>query len=213
MPFSQFLPHQEYTKYWDHFYESLPVMPPSSCARYVAQYWMKPNSEFLELGCGSGRDSIWFSTLGHNVTGVDLSEKAIEVCRSQNSAAKFIQADFSNLQFDHLFDVIYSRFTLHSVNDATEAKTIQGVHRLLKPGGLFIVEARSIYDELFGLGTRMSEREWIHDDHYRRFLDLVVFLKNTKAVGLEPKFILMSKGLSPWKEFDPVALRIVFEKK
>ena len=34
--------------------------------------------KILELGCGQGRDCLFFAELGYNVTAIDISEKAID---------------------------------------------------------------------------------------------------------------------------------------
>ena len=40
--------------------------------------YIPKNGKVLDLGCGSGRDSLFFKTLGYNVTAIDGSA---ELCR------------------------------------------------------------------------------------------------------------------------------------
>lgn len=40
-----------------------------------------PPGRALDLGCGQGRNAVWLATLGHDVTGLDLSPVAIEHAR------------------------------------------------------------------------------------------------------------------------------------
>ena len=40
---------------------------------------IKKNSQILEVGCGSGFLSIELAKSGHNVTGIDISEKSINI--------------------------------------------------------------------------------------------------------------------------------------
>ncbi len=37
----------------------------------------------IDLGCGMGNYAIWLTTKGFQVTGIDLSEKAIRLARDQ----------------------------------------------------------------------------------------------------------------------------------
>ena len=37
----------------------------------------------LDLGCGAGRHALFFQSLGHDVTAVDVSPGAIDVCRAR----------------------------------------------------------------------------------------------------------------------------------
>lgn len=188
-------------------------MKPSRFALFAADHWLKQATDILEIGCGNGRDATWFASNGHRVTGLDLSEKAIAACLLQQSAAEFVVGDFSEISIDRRFSVIYSRFTLHSVDDETEAGTLDSVSRHLRPGGRFIIEARTIYDELCGRGERISDREWIHENHYRRFLEPVEFISRAAEFGFIPEYILMSSGLAPWGDQDPVVIRVVFRSQ
>ncbi len=200
--------HRRYEPYWDHFYDGASPMSPTPFAQYAAQFWFPQPTNILELGCGNGRDASWFASRGHAVVGVDLSESAIGACCRQQSGATFQQGDFSKLDLDQKFSVIYSRFTLHSIDAPTESRTLEMVRKHLAPGGRFVVEARTIYDELCGRGTRVSDREWIYENHYRRFLDPVDLLSSAREFGFAPEFILMNRGLALWKDQDPVVIRL-----
>ena len=62
----------------------------------------------LEIGCGTGKNSVWLIKKVKNLTGVDLSDGMLAVARKkiQSDAAEFIQADitapwrFTEKQFD-----------------------------------------------------------------------------------------------------------------
>ena len=43
---------------------------------------MEAGKELIELGCGNGRDSLFFAKNGINVTGIDASETAIDELRN-----------------------------------------------------------------------------------------------------------------------------------
>ena len=204
--------HRQFTTYWDQFYARAPHMKPSSFATSSAERWLSSATSILEIGCGNGRDSLWFSSLGHEVTGVDLSSKAVESCREAKSPATFLNADFSELNLERSFGAVYSRFTLHSIDDEAETRTLDSVARHLQPGGLFLLEARTLHDELCGQGERISDREWIHGNHYRRFLDPVEFLLKARQAGFQPEYMLMSAGLAVWNELDPVVIRLALRR-
>ena len=62
----------------------------------------------LEIGCGTGKNTVWLVNKASHVTGVDLSEGMLKIAKEkvQSAKAEFIQADitkpwnFSKLQFD-----------------------------------------------------------------------------------------------------------------
>lgn len=62
----------------------------------------------LEIGCGTGKNTVWLVKKASHITGVDLSEGMLKIAKEkvQSEKVEFIQADitkawsFSSLQFD-----------------------------------------------------------------------------------------------------------------
>ena len=97
----------------------------------------------LHLQCHFGQDTISLSRLGANVTGVDLSDKAIEsaiqIAIDTNSNAKFICCDIYDLpnHLDQKFDIVYTSYgTIGWLPDLD--KWAKVISKFLKPGGQFI---------------------------------------------------------------------------
>ncbi len=95
----------------------------------------------LEIGCGVGLDLVRFARGGALVTGVDLSETAIDLAQ-KNFKWNHLKADLrvmngEDLEFtDHSFDVVYAHGVLQYTANAS--RMIKEAHRVLKPGGTFI---------------------------------------------------------------------------
>lgn len=97
----------------------------------------------LHLQCHFGQDTISLSRLGANVTGVDLSDKAIEsaiqIAIDTNSNAKFICCDIYDLpnHLDQKFDIVYTSYgTIGWLPDLDQWANV--ISKFLKPGGHFI---------------------------------------------------------------------------
>lgn len=71
------------------------------------------------------------------------------------------------------------------------------------------IEARSIHDDLYGVGEKISENEYIYNDHYRRFMDKKIFISKLKKLGYEIVFEVEGNTLSKTKKSDPTLIRIV----
>ena len=67
--------------HWNEYYkkDGIPSYP-SPFAKYVANQ-LNGEQNILEIGCGNGRDAKFFSAQGHNVTGIDRSNEAIDLCK------------------------------------------------------------------------------------------------------------------------------------
>jgi SAM-dependent methyltransferase len=203
---------RESIQYWDTFYENQHVREPSPFAEFVRANYLQSGRSLLEFGCGNGRDAEYLDRCGLNVTGVDLSETAIQQCIEEIPGGTFIVGDFSELPHPHPFHYVYSRFTLHAVDEPTENRALAGAYEHLKPKGLLFIEVRTILDELCGKGERISDKEWIHDGHYRRFIIPERILGRARKAGFSPEFIHLSRGLARWGDQDPAVLRLVLRR-
>jgi ubiquinone/menaquinone biosynthesis C-methylase UbiE len=101
-----------------------------------------PAGRLLEVGCSTGNDTIQFARLGMEVTGVDITEAAIELIRQRfdlyGMSGDFRVADAEALPFeDNSFDMCYSFGVLHHTPDTAGA--IEELRRVLKPGGKAVV--------------------------------------------------------------------------
>ena len=108
----------------------------------VVQFDRWRDKRVLEIGCGLGTDAINFARAGADYTGVDLTERSIELVQSrfdfENLPGNLQTADAENLPFvDNTFDLIYSHGVLHHTPDTQKA--INEAHRVLKPGGTAMV--------------------------------------------------------------------------
>jgi len=97
-----------------------------------------PGGKLLEVGCSMGNDTIQFARRGMQVSGVDLTEAAIELINKRFAlyglSGDFRVADAEKLPFaDATFDAVYSFGVLHHTPDT--AGSIEEVRRVLKPGG------------------------------------------------------------------------------
>ena len=200
------------TDYWNRYYKNgLCTDQPSPFARYVATL-VEPGRRLVDLGCGNGRDSLFFAAQGLEVMGVDLSDAAIAALQKRGAErARFLCGDFisGELYQPGEYDYAYSRFTLHAVNANQERMLIQTMHRALKPGGKFFIEVRGIHDDLFGKGEPLERNAYFYDNHYRRFLVLNELTDELDNLGFRVEYARESTGFAPYGNDDPPVIRVV----
>ncbi|WP_096029354.1 class I SAM-dependent methyltransferase [Campylobacter lanienae] len=200
--------------YWDEFYKSehREITKPTLFANFIYENYIKDQNiaNLIEFGCGNGRDSLYFAKNNLSVTAIDSSHIAINALKKQNSDIRWINADFTiSLDIRDKFDICYSRFTLHAIDDTGQNGLIENIKSLLKPNGLFVIEARSINDGKFGLGQKVGKNAFIFDNHYRRFIDpneLKIALSNS---GFNIIYIDESGEFAPIKDENCVCIRVV----
>ncbi len=61
------------------------------------------NARILDLGCGSGRDAAFFAEKGHSVSGIDISEKMINLARRFVPKGFFSVGDIETMEFSHQY--------------------------------------------------------------------------------------------------------------
>ena len=141
----------EYRKHWDS------SQPSPELAGFISAMQPQNGKGFLDIGCGSGEDTIFAARYFENSVGIDISSKAIELASDKalanNSRAKFIRADLNCLPFGgSMFNMVSDRGCLHNLTFEMWASYEKEVYRVLKPGGtLFLRGARKFpsYGENF----------------------------------------------------------------
>lgn len=89
--------------YWNRYYQDgLCPMDPSPFARYAATL-VEPGRTLVDLGCGNGRDALYFASLGLSVIAIDLSDTAIQTLRERGGDnPRFLCGDFINAPIHRL---------------------------------------------------------------------------------------------------------------
>lgn len=107
-----------------------------------------PRASILNIGCGTGREAFALHALGFRVTGVDISETAVETARA-SAAAQGIQMDFlvtdgKTLPFeDAAFDaaILWAQTFGLFHGEKAQQEILAQCGRVLRPGGLLSFSA------------------------------------------------------------------------
>jgi len=144
---------------YDSWYESAKGRMYDRLEKKAISRYLPPDAKgkkLLEVGCGTGHWSGFFSEHGFEVVGVDVSERMIDMAKSKNIPnVSFQVADGYSLPFpDETFDVTAAITTLEFVRDA-KAVIREMVRCTRKPGGRLLI---GVLNELARLNRNRKQR-------------------------------------------------------
>lgn len=206
---------ESYKDYWQSYYAKQNVgLQPSLFAKEVVSIIKNEHPTLVELGCGNGRDAVFFANSGFNVLAIDQVEDEINFLKCHHqyfSNMRFVCADFTDYQTDEKFDVVYSRFTLHSVSAEKEQIVLNNAYNMLNNNGVICIEVRGQKNEIFqkGIPVEGEKDAFILDDHYRRFVNFDLLCKELTSIGFTIQFAQESKGFAPFNGLDETFVRII----
>ena len=112
---------------------------------YLSERWQsKQYSNFLDLGSGLGRHSIYMAKKNFTVTAMDISDYGIDLLQSwANSENVNVSCNVANMldlpYKDHSFDCILAYNVIYHTDTNGFLKSLKEIERVLKPKGeLFI---------------------------------------------------------------------------
>jgi len=139
---------REPNHFWNEFYSNrekgIPFfknIPDENLVDYFDQNLFKPG-KVLELGCGPGRNAIFFAEKGCSVDAVDLSKESLKWAKERaiesNVNINFIESNIFDLEVDEeVYDIIYDSGCFHHIAPHRRINYVNLVNSALKPNGYF----------------------------------------------------------------------------
>ncbi len=145
----------------------------------------------LDIGCGGGLLSEPMSRLGAEVTGIDASEKNIQVAKlhakKNNLKINYLTASPENLEIDKKFDVILNMEIIEHVEDVDIF--LKSCSSLLKKEGIMFVATinKTLKSYLFAIIGAEYILKWlpIGTHEWDKFIDPNDLIKISKKYNLQ----------------------------
>ena len=101
---------------------------------------LEPGTAVLDLCCGSGEAAAPWLAAGFEVTGLDISEHALDLAAKRHPALKRVEglAEDPPLN-DHQFSAVQLSVALHEFPRLERSQVLRSIRRLLKPGGWLVI--------------------------------------------------------------------------
>lgn len=127
----------------------------------------KNYNKILDLGCGTGRNSLYFAQHGFEVFAADISEKSLETLKNKINRKDLSNVNIYNFGFEDIlfendfFDVVVCTSVLHHARFEDIERGIKEIYRVIKPKGCLIFDMLSKEDSSFGLGEMVEENTFV----------------------------------------------------
>lgn len=165
--------------YWENYYRN------NNQEAIIYDNWLdvyiekinKTQNPILDLGCGSGNDTLYLIKYGKQVIPCDQSPNAIngiiEKFPEVTEAHCFNMLD--GLPFkSESFDVIVADLCLHYFLKEDTKRIVSEIERVLRPCGCLLFRVNSIHDINHGAGQGQEMEPHLYltsDGRYKRFFD------------------------------------------
>lgn len=117
----------------------------------------------LEIGCGTGKNSIWLNEKAKHLTAVDFSEKMLAIAKEKAALrnVNFIQKDITNAWFftDNKFDLITFSLVLEHIEHLDHI--FSEAHKSLEKWGFVYIGELHPYKQYAGTKARFETAQGI----------------------------------------------------
>jgi ubiquinone/menaquinone biosynthesis C-methylase UbiE len=145
------------SSFWDKIADRYSRRPVADEAAYpkklqVTREHFRPDSEVFEFGCGTGSTAIAHSPYVKHIHAIDISSKMLEIAQGKADRDNVDNVTFERSTIEQIhvpdqsFDAVLGLSILHLLDNKEEA--IAKVHRMLKPGGVFVTSTACIGDTM-----------------------------------------------------------------
>lgn len=166
--------------YWNDIYSKKNYFGtgPTKLAIFAKELLEKNSlQKILELGCGQGRDCLFFAKQGFDVFGFDISQDAIsfvEECRIAENLGnlKVVVHDvIKPLDFNSEFDLIYSNLALQFFDLNQLGAIFDNINKIMQKNSLFLFSTKKSGDKYHNFGTKISNHAFEYKGITRFFFE------------------------------------------
>ena len=157
------------------------------------------NGTILDLGCGSGRDSLYFLEKGYIVTSVDASEEMVRLS-SELTGQKTQYLRMQDIEFKNEFNGIWACASLLHVDEGSTEDVLSNLGKALKTDGCLYASYK------YGNGTQTKGDRLFNNYDESTFEEVV-----DNVIELEIETYWITKDLRP-DRIDDKWLNVILKK-
>jgi SAM-dependent methyltransferase len=166
------------------FFENTVEADMSEAHKKFEKYLAK-GAKILDLGCGSGRDSLHFSNYGYNIVSADYSDEMVKIA-SKYLNKKVIKLDMREMDFKGQFDGIWACASILHIKKSEIPKVLKNCHNALKNNGILYMSFKYGDGEVERGGRHFSNFTETSFSELLNSLDIFEILEFWKTADVRP---------------------------
>lgn len=173
------------SEFWDNMFQKIGTLwsfEPVDSAISTSDLFAEMGSQKILIpGVGFGRNAKPFLEKGMDVTGIEISETAIQLARENGLKIPIHHGSVAEMPFDDsVYDGIYCYALIHLLNKNERQQFMKNCYNQLREGGImvFLVVSKG-YSRLYENGKRISK------DRFRMQNGLEVFFYDSESIKKE----------------------------
>ena len=188
------------TEFWEAAFTKMQLawgLEPTASACRARDYFARAGAkDVLIPGIGYGRNAKPFLESGMSVTGIEISETAIALARTELALEiPIVRGSVTDMPFDQRrYDGVFCYGLIYLLGAAGRKKLLRDCYRQLRPGGQMIFTVISKKAPMYGQGPQLGE------DWYERHPNLPMYFYGPESVERE----FGPYGLVEFSEIDEV---------
>lgn len=173
------------SEFWEEAFKGKQEMwgwePADSVSQTVELFKKYGIRDILIPGIGYGRNAKIFIDNGFKVTGIEISETAIDLANKHfGESLKIYHGSVGAMPFDEaLYEGIFSYSLIHLLNDGERKKLINDCYNQLKTNGYLVFVTISKNDFRYGQGVEISK------DTFEPWKGLTLFFYDSDSIQLD----------------------------
>ena len=127
--------------------------------------------KLLDVGCGTGNNTIFFAKNGCSTYGIDISEAALISADKRSKATNVVielsRSSFTNLDFmDNYFDAVFCDGALYYGDGDTFTAGLEEMYRVLKTGGVARIYTKNNHDVWANPNNKIKDHTYVVEVGY-----------------------------------------------
>lgn len=147
---------------------------------------LNPGASILDVGCGAGVKSRYIANKGFKVTGIDFSEKMIEIAKRESPSISFDVVDIYEIdKYQKTFDGVFAQAVLLHIPKEKIRDVLAKLKDRINPDGFLYIAVKGMRDDGIEEAVKKEQDYGYEYERFFSFFNLSELENYLKELGME----------------------------